>query len=133
MRYEKEKHKDEVAKYRENLDMMLEGKDRYQSDKGVSLAAMRPEFHNVLTNPLPYNIQNPYILKEMTGLRNPSSYLAMKGSQNLKLGWYDEFYKWKYLCIMGIVHLVMYLHFATKIFGDLLWRVMIMFIVRLEL
>ena len=86
MRYEKEKNKDEVAKYRENLDMMLEGKDRYQSDKGVSLAAMRPEFHNVLTNPLPYNIQNPYILKEMTGLRNPSSYLAMKGSQNLKLG-----------------------------------------------
>ena len=42
--------------------------------------------HNPMVNPIPYNIQNPYILKEMTGLKTPSSYLAMKGSQNLKLG-----------------------------------------------
>ena len=74
-----------MGKYREDLDMILERRNRVQSEKGVSLAAMRPEFHNVLTNPIPYNIQNPYILKEMGGQKNPSSYLATKGSQNLKI------------------------------------------------
>lgn len=34
--------------------------------------------HNTLINPLPYNIQNPYILKEM----NRQSYLASRGNQN---------------------------------------------------
>jgi hypothetical protein len=33
---------------------------------------------------MPYNIQNPYILKEMR-VPKSQSYLAMKGSQNLKL------------------------------------------------
>jgi hypothetical protein len=32
---------------------------------------------------MPYNIQNPYILKEM-GVPKNQSYLATKGSQNLK-------------------------------------------------
>lgn len=34
--------------------------------------------HNTLINPLPYNIQNPYILREM----NKQSYLASRGHQN---------------------------------------------------
>lgn len=63
---------------------MMEGRERVQSEKGVSLVSQRPQFHNVLTNPIPYNIQNPYILKEMGAPRNPS-YLAIKGSQNLKI------------------------------------------------
>lgn len=58
-----------------------------QSERKVGLADMRPEYHNILTNPMPYNIQNPYILKEM---KNPS-YLAMKGSQNLNMSWFNSF------------------------------------------
>lgn len=61
---------------------MLEGQGREgrsQSDAGLVRGG---DTHNILTNPLPFNIQNPYILKEM-GV----SYLAMKGSQNLKLSW----------------------------------------------
>jgi hypothetical protein len=44
---------------------------------------MRSEGHNILTNPLPFNVQNPYILKDM-GLKN-ASYLANKGSQNIRM------------------------------------------------
>lgn len=36
------------------------------------------DYHNPLINPMPYNIQNPYILKQMT----KQSYLASRGSQN---------------------------------------------------
>lgn len=36
------------------------------------------DYHNPLINPMPYNIQNPYILKEM----NKQSYLASRGSHN---------------------------------------------------
>lgn len=80
---------------------------------------MRPEFHNVLTNPLPYNIQNPYILKEMIGLKNPSSYLAMKGSQNLKLGWLMNFINESIYVIILFTDLVMWQDFFTKISEDL--------------
>lgn len=38
--------------------------------------------HNALINPLPYNIQNPYILREM----NRQSYLASRGNQNVQGG-----------------------------------------------
>lgn len=79
-RYEKERRKDEAEKYREDLDRMREGQGREgrsQSEAGLMRGG---DIHNILTNPLPFNIQNPYILKEM-GV----SYLAMKGSQNLKL------------------------------------------------
>ena len=38
------------------------------------------EHHNALINPLPYNIQNPYILREM----NKQSYLASRGNQNFE-------------------------------------------------
>lgn len=55
-----------------------------QEANRVSLADTRPEYHNILTNPMPYNIQNPYILRQMGVQKNPS-YLALKGSQNLKL------------------------------------------------
>ena len=62
---------------------MNENRLRSESHKSNS-SVIRPDFHNPLTNPIPYNIQNPYILKEMGAPKNPS-YLAMKGSQNLKL------------------------------------------------
>ena len=81
---------------------------------------MRPEFHNVLTNPLPYNIQNPYILKEMTGLKTPSSYLAMKGSQNLKLGWMINFMHksdWSIILFIATINLQC---FFEKIIKDLM-------------
>lgn len=37
------------------------------------------DYHNTLTNPMPYNIQNPYILREM----NRQVYVADRGNQNL--------------------------------------------------
>jgi hypothetical protein len=79
-RYEKERRKDEAWKYREDLDRMLEGQGREGRSQSEAGLVRGGDMHNILTNPLPFNIQNPYILKEM-GV----SYLAMKGSQNLKL------------------------------------------------
>ena len=46
---------------------------------------MRSEHHNVLTNPMSYNMQNPYILRQMGLDGKNQSYLASKGSQNLKI------------------------------------------------
>lgn len=39
---------------------------------------IQSDHHNPLVNPLPYNIQNPYILREM----NRQSYLATRANQN---------------------------------------------------
>jgi hypothetical protein len=79
-REERERKRQEIEKYREDLEIMARG--RSSSDRrGSSEVVLRPEYHNILTNPMPYNIQNPYLLKEMG--KNPS-YLAMKGSQHLQ-------------------------------------------------
>ena len=50
-------------KYREDLDMMQQPASGQRSRNSRSLADGRPAYHNILTNPMPYNIQNPYILK----------------------------------------------------------------------
>lgn len=86
-RYEKEKKKEEYEKYREDLDKLRDGRQyRSQSQSETGLNKIPQGSHNILTNPLPYNIQNPYILKEM-GIPKNQSYLAMKGIENLKLSW----------------------------------------------
>jgi len=36
--------------------------------------------HNPVTNPMPYNIQNPYILKEITRFNNKRTGLANVGT-----------------------------------------------------
>lgn len=59
---EREKKRKDIEKYREDLDTMARGRSSSQTrDTYPELA--RPQYHNILTNPLPYNIQNPYILK----------------------------------------------------------------------
>jgi hypothetical protein len=46
---------------------MTKGMDRSEESRrqstGSGYLVQKPEYHNILTNPLPYNIQNPYILK----------------------------------------------------------------------
>lgn len=76
-----------MTKYKSDLDKNV-------VDKGMTLtrrrssesASILPSKHNPLYNPLPYNVQNPYILKQME--RNSSgliknSYLANIGNSNL--------------------------------------------------
>jgi hypothetical protein len=56
----------------------------------------------------------------MTGLKTPSSYLAMKGSQNLKLGWMINFmHKSDWSIILFIVTIKLQCFFE-KIIKDLL-------------
>ena len=73
-----------MLKYRSDLDLLRNSSMGQHEQNRASLADGRPENHNILTNPMPFNIQNPYILKQMGIQKNPS-YLAMKGSQNLKM------------------------------------------------
>lgn len=70
-----------MSKYKEDLDKLKT--DNY-SFKQKTLSEQQnikmPEnHHHALINPLPYNIQNPYILREM----NKQTYLATRGTQNL--------------------------------------------------
>jgi hypothetical protein len=81
-RYERERKKEEHERYREDLDKIRQFRSQTQSETG--LHKVPEEFHNIITNPLPYNIQNPYLLKEMAMPKN-HSYLAMKGEGNLRL------------------------------------------------
>lgn len=75
-----------MEKYREDLDKVREHQNIGKNSTNLSESSLRQnsEYHNILTNPLPFNIQNPYILKEMTISKNQSSYLAQKGIQNLQ-------------------------------------------------
>ena len=78
-----------MNRYKEDLD-------KGRMDKEVSRSRITTEYqynnppthnsasnlnnqHNALINPVPYNIQNPYILREM----NRQSYLASLGNQNM--------------------------------------------------
>lgn len=52
----------------------------------TAIVGANTSFHNPITNPMPYNIQNPYILREMVGVRprnERSNYLANVASSNL--------------------------------------------------
>ena len=69
-----------MSKYREDLDKVKQERDFFKT-RSLSEhqnVRMQSDQHNALINPLPYNIQNPYILREM----NQQSYLANRGSQN---------------------------------------------------
>lgn len=69
-----------MGKYRQDLDRLVTDKDsqkqKVMSEQNIKMAQ---SYHHALINPLPYNIQNPYILKEM----NKQTYLATRGTQNL--------------------------------------------------
>lgn len=53
--------------YRNDLDKFMQDKltrSRAKNESNIELKSKIPEnYHNPLINPLPYNIQNPYILK----------------------------------------------------------------------
>lgn len=69
-----------MAKYREDLDKVKNDKEYFRTRTMSEQQSMKlpSDQHNTLINPLPYNIQNPYIIKEM----NRQSYLANRGNQN---------------------------------------------------
>jgi hypothetical protein len=83
--YERLRKREDMNKYKEDLD-------KYRSDK-ESLSRRHPTEniyqpvlkHNPVSNPLPYNLQNPYILKQLEK-NNPgvlkNSYLANIGISN---------------------------------------------------
>ena len=70
-----------MAKYKEDLDKVRNEKDMFKTRSMSEHQNVRlpGDQHNALINPLPYNIQNPYILREMN---RQQSYLANRGSQN---------------------------------------------------
>lgn len=69
-----------MSKYKEDLDKVKNDKEYFRTRTMSEQQTMKlpNDQHNTLINPLPYNIQNPYILKEM----NRQSYLASRGNQN---------------------------------------------------
>lgn len=67
-RFERERRVAEMQRYREDLDKTSNSSaprqrssTNYQNDFNVRVE----DRHNPMVNPLPYNIQNPYILREM--------------------------------------------------------------------
>lgn len=70
-----------MTKYKQDLDKVKNDKDYFRTRTMSEQQSMRlpNDQHNALINPLPYNIQNPYILREM----NRQSYLANIGNQNV--------------------------------------------------
>lgn len=73
-----------MNKYKQDLDKVKTDKDLYKSRTVSEQQARLPsEQHNAIINPLPYNIQNPYIIREM----NRQSYLASIGNQNVGNGY----------------------------------------------
>lgn len=74
-----------MNKYKEDLDKVREEKNFYRSRiRSEEESAKLPlEQHNTLINPVPYNIQNPYILREMN---RQTSYFANIANQNLSNG-----------------------------------------------
>jgi len=54
-----------MIKYKEDLDRYKNEKETINNSRSEATNLGRVESHNPLINPLPYNIQNPYLLKEM--------------------------------------------------------------------
>lgn len=69
--YQRERKKEEMEQYRHDLDKIMQDKlaqsrkntQQLQPSNSYSHASNISEYHNPVTNPLPYNIQNPYILR----------------------------------------------------------------------
>lgn len=66
--YQRERKLEEMAKYRHDLDKVVQQKETLKRSRTEAHTIHYPESqHNAIINPLPYNIQNPYILREMRG------------------------------------------------------------------
>jgi hypothetical protein len=89
----------EMSKYREDLDRTnSRGGEKYRMMNGsrvVGGTTMQNDFnvfsqsrHDPMTNPMPYNIQNPYILKEFqrrsqSNPNEPGSYSPINPTKNI--------------------------------------------------
>ena len=86
-KYERDRKIMEMTKYKEDLDKTSpKTKDKFRQMTGEKIVSShhpvtvdKNDFntyhqtrHNPMTNPLPYNVQNPYILKEMMRQQQPS-------------------------------------------------------------
>lgn len=71
-----------MNKYREDLDRNRTEKEMQRRRPSESTPHLNNK-HNPLVNPLPFNVQNPYILKQLERNRN-GSYLASLGSNGLQ-------------------------------------------------
>ena len=75
-----------MYKYKEDLDRNRADKEMQRRRPSDSTPHINNK-HNPLVNPLPFNVQNPYILKQMernnTALTRNGSYLAGIGSSGL--------------------------------------------------
>ena len=69
----------EMEKYKNDLDQIsIESKMMRSRSSVESYPTSQPLSHNTIINPMSYNIQNPYILKEM----KDQSHLANLGNKN---------------------------------------------------
>jgi hypothetical protein len=76
-----------MSKYKEDLDKYRAEKETLSSRRPSQSSSQPNIKHNPLSNPLPYNVQNPYILKQLeknnSGMLKNASYLANIGNSNL--------------------------------------------------
>ena len=90
-RYERfETKQDEVItspKYTQGNIFAGQGQEYNTLGKSETYKTLMPSSirgtHNPITNPLPVNVQNPYLLKEIHGLSNRRPYFANMASSNL--------------------------------------------------
>lgn len=76
--------------YRNDLDRNVQDKlvmsrKNYPPQSSDPMLKVSTDYHNPLVNPLPYNIQNPYILKEMQkmsthNVRNDPTLASQEGT-----------------------------------------------------
>jgi len=81
------RRREQMNKYREDLDRNRADKEIQRRRPSESTPQLNGK-HNPLVNPIPFNLQNPYILKQMernsSGLVRNGSYLAGIGSSGLQ-------------------------------------------------
>ena len=70
--------------YKNDLDRLMQDKlahsrKNYQAQHSDPRFKVSEDYHNPLVNPLPYNIQNPYILREMQRMSTQN----VRNEQNL--------------------------------------------------
>lgn len=91
--WEREKRRENIIKYRDELDKGVNEKNltklrTIRDNSGAFYPKTPDNHHNPLYNPLPYNIQNPYIMRELrrNGLtqQTPAGYFAGVAASNLE-------------------------------------------------
>ena len=69
--WDREKRLGDMERYRADLDEIRREKDVLRNSRTEAQSIKYPDsHHNILVNPLPYNIQNPYLLRQMQSQTN---------------------------------------------------------------